>query len=348
MLVKAAVLQSSNNLSVKEMQRPRPGQNEVLVKVMACGVCPTDVRKYMGLSSLPGYPFILGHEAAGVIAGLGENVSGEEYQVGDRVVLEPVITCGICKNCKNGNTAFVGVASCLNYGIFGITVDGGFREYAQVPKNIVNKMPDGLSFHEAALAEPVACCLNAVEKAELKIAETVLVIGAGFMGLTHMELAKLKGAKVIISDVKDERLEVARSLGADMVVNPKTEDVKEKILEFNNGEMVDAVMCTVGGNVAFKQGIDVLGHGGRLVIVGGTYPPENICLDPNHIHYEQLKIMGTVSYTNGGFAQTLKLLADGKLSTSVLQSELVPLENLEQAFKDVVDAKGLRKCVVFD
>ena len=162
------------------------------------------------------------------------------------------------------------------------------------------------------MAEPVACCLNAIEKSELKIAETILVIGAGFMGLVQMELAKLKGVKVIISDVKDERLKVAKSLGADLIVNPEKEDIKAKIIDFSDGNMVDGVLCTIGGTVALNQGVDVLGHGGRLIIVGGTYPPQGICLDPNDIHYKQLKIIGAVSYTKRGFAQAIQLLADGK------------------------------------
>lgn len=346
--MKAALLLSPNNMEIKQIEKPEPGKGEVLVKIKACGVCPTDVKKYTGSSPPPKFPFILGHEAAGIIEELGENVNKDAYKVGDRVVLGNIITCGVCKNCKNGNTALIGVGSCSNQEIFGVTVDGGFREYAPVTAKIVYKIPDNMTFNEATLVEPIACCLNGIEKAEIKVSDTVLIIGAGFMGLAQMELAKLKGARVIVSDVIDERLEIAKSLGADLVINPKKEDLNQKIAQFNDGELADVVMCSVGGKIVMTQGINALNRGGRLVILGGKYPPEKVEIDPNEIHYKQTKIIGSVSYTKAGFIQTIQLIADKKITTKVLQSDLLPLEEVEQAFKDVLNAKGLRKCVMFD
>lgn len=346
--MKAAILDSPNDLKIKQINKPKPAKNEILVKIKACGVCPTDVKKYTGVSPLPKFPFILGHEAAGIIEELGEDVSKDVYKPGDRVVFGNIITCGICRNCKNGKTTTLGVSSCVNHEIFGVTVDGGFREFASVPEKLIYKMPDNMAFNEATLVEPVACCLNAVEKAKIGVSEVVLIIGAGFMGLTQLELAKLKGARVAISDVIDERLEVAKSLGADIIINPKKEDLNSKISQFNDGQLADVVLCSVGGKIPFLQGLNALESGGRLVIVGGKYPPEKAEVDPNDIHYKQVEILGSVSYTPRGFVQIIQLIADKKISTEVLQSELLELEDLEQAFKDVLDTKGLRKCIIFD
>ncbi len=347
--MKGAILLEPNKLELRDdLNIPEPKSGEVLIRVKACGVCPTDVKKYTGKSSLPKFPFVLGHEASGIIEKVGEDVSEDTFKTGDRVVVGNIITCGHCKNCKDGSLEHVGLGACSNQEIFGVTVDGGFVEYATVPVDLVYKIPDNLSFHEAVLVEPVACCLNGVEKAEIGIQDTVLIIGAGFMGLTCIELAKLKGARVIISDVIDERLEVAKSLGADMVVNPKNEDLNEAILNFNDGELADAIICSVGGKIPISQGIGAMAVGGRLVLLGGTYPPTTVEFDPNEIHYSQSKIIGSVSYTSRGFANSIKLVANNKLSTKVLQSELIGLEQLEQAFHDVLNAKGLRKCVLFD
>lgn len=271
--MKAAILLAPNKIKIQEVDKPKPERGEVLVKIKACGVCPTDVKKYTGSSPLPKFPFILGHEASGIIDELGEDVNKDAYKVGDRVVLGNIITCGVCKDCKNGNTTLVGLGSCINQEIFGVTLDGGFREYAPVTEKIIYKMPDNMTFSQATLVEPIACCLNGVEKAEIRISDTVLIVGAGFMGLVQLELAKLKGARVIVSDVIGERLEIAKSLGADIVINPKDENLNEQIAQFNNGDLADVVLCSVGGKVAINSGVNALNRGGRLVLLGGIYPP---------------------------------------------------------------------------
>ncbi|MDD4835192.1 MAG: zinc-binding dehydrogenase, partial [Lutispora sp.] len=139
-----------------------------------------------------------------------------------------------------------------------------------------------------------------------------------------------------------------KSLGADLVINPKDVDLKDAILKFNDEEYADAVICSVGGKIPFAQGMEAMAVGARLILLGGTYPPTNVEFDPNVVHYKQTKIIGSVSYTNKGFTNSIKLIADKKLSTKVLQSELIGLEQLEKAFDDVLNAKGLRKCVLFD
>lgn len=346
--MKTAVLLAPNNIKIQEVPKPQPKRGEILVKIKACGVCPTDVKKYTGINPPPGFPFILGHEAAGIIEELGDGVNTKAYKVGDRVVIGNIITCGVCKNCKNGNIERVGLGSCKDQEIFGVSVDGAFREYAPVPERIIYKLPDEVTFNEAALVEPVACCLNGVEKAEIMISDTVFVVGAGFMGLVQLTLAKLKGARVIISDVIDERLEVAKSLGADEVVNPQKENINEKIARFTKGQLADVVLCSVGGNTAITSAFNALDPGGRLVILGGTYPLSNIQIDPNEIHYKQVKIIGSVSYTSASFTESIQLLADKKIRTDILQSDLLKLEEIEKAFKDVLGTKGLRKCVIFD
>lgn len=345
--MKAGVMMAANRLEIQEMDIPSPGPEEILVKIKACGVCPTDVKKYVGSSHVPKLPFILGHEAAGTIEQLGAHVDKNAFHIGDRVVMGNIIPCGVCPNCLNGNDTYVGMGSCDHQEIFGVTMDGGFREYAPVPAKIVYPMPDEMTFHEAALVEPVACCLNAIEKANIRMAETVLILGAGFMGLVQLELARMRGARVVITDILDERLALAKQLGADLTVNPQKEDLGAKLAAWNGGSQADVVLCSVGGRAVMQQGIAALNRGGRLIVIGGKIPAETVELDPNELHYKQTSIIGAVSYTKAGFAQTIRLIADGRLSTKVLQSELIDLDGLAKAFDDVAAARGMRKCVIF-
>lgn len=345
--MKVSYLYGPKQLGIAEETCPVAGPGEVLLQVKACGVCPTEVKKYMGNSPIVKTPFILGHEAAGVIVALGEGLESSGWKVGDRVITGNIITCGECPNCKNHRIDTMGLGVCYNQQIFGVTIDGGYREYAPVPASILYKMPDGMSFTDAVLVEPIACCKNAVDKADIHPGDLVLILGGGFMGLAQLELAKLQGARVIITDLVEERLELARKLGADLAINPTKADLNEEIKKFNNGYLADVVLCSVSGKVVLGQALHALNRGARMVIIGGKYPPENVEIDPNDIHYKQAYIIGAVSYTDKGFRETIDLICQGKLSTSVLQSERLPLEGLEQAFLDIAQAKGMRKCIVF-
>ncbi len=346
--MKTALLYGEGDLRIEETPIPEPGCGEALVRVTACGVCPTDVKRYTGAAIPPHTPFVLGHEAVGVIEKLGPETGNQNYfKVGDKVIGGNIIACGGCNSCRTGKLETVGLGSCENQEIFGVTVDGGFREYTVMPLSIMEKMPEGMPDNIAALTEPISCCLNAIEKADIQFGETVLIIGGGFMGLVQLQLAKLKGAKVIVSDLIDERLETARKLGADLTVNPEKEDLIEALRNACKGSLADVVMCLVGSQSMVEQGLAALNRGGRLVILGGAKPGSTIAIDPNIIHYNQLKIIGSVSYTKSGFVKAIKMLADGKFAVDILQSEIISLEELEQAFIDVTNAKGLRKCVIF-
>lgn len=346
--MKASFLYGPKKLGIEDVEIPKPGPGEVLIQVKACGVCPTEVKKYMGNSPLVKTPFILGHEAAGVITEIGEGVDPDQFKIGDRVITGNIIVCGKCPNCKNHKIDKMGLGVCYDQQIFGVTIDGGYREYAPVPASILYPMPDGMSFTDAVLVEPIACCKNAVDKAEIQEGELVLILGAGFMGLAQLELAKLKGARVVITDFVEERLELARQLGADMAINPSKENLDEKLKTFNNGYAADVVLCSISGKKVVEQGLGLLNRGARLVIIGGKYPPENIEVDANDIHYKQAYIIGAVSYTDQGFRDVIELIHNKKISTNVLQSEILPPEKLEQAFIDIANAKGMRKCIVYD
>lgn len=346
--MKTALLYGQRDLRIEETPMPEPGAGEALVRVTACGVCPTDVKRYTGVATPPHFPFILGHEAVGVIEKLGPETGDQNYfRVGDRVIGGNIITCGCCESCRSGKLETVGLGSCEDQKVFGVDVDGGFREYTVMPLSIMEKMPDGMPDNIAALTEPISCCLNAIEKADIQFGETVVIIGGGFMGLVQLQLAKLRGATVIVTDLLDERLETAKQLGADLTVNPNKADLTEALKQLNAGSLADVVMCLVGTQSMLGQALSVLNRGGRVVILGGAKHGTTVNIDPNVIHYKQLSVLGSVSYTASGFKKTIKMLAEGKFAVDVLQSEIISIEDLEKTFVDVENAKGLRKCVVF-
>ena len=188
--MKAAQLNQTLDITIDEVPLPELRSNEVLVRVLACGVCATDVKKFAGKSSTPFFPFILGHEPAGVVADIGANVKSD-LKIGDRVAVAPVITCGRCHGCVSGLVDREGMGMCEDYQVLGYSINGTFAEYVAVPPENVFIIPYALRFQDAALIEPIAACANGVFKALTQPPGKVVVLGAGFMGLASLALLKM-------------------------------------------------------------------------------------------------------------------------------------------------------------
>ena len=218
------MLYGIHDLKIEEIDVPKITEEEdVLIKVRACGVCPTDVRNYTGTSKPPKYPVLLGHEVSGEIVEMGK-MAKKYFKEGQRVNVLPVWPCHMCNSCRLGLTDSISIAMCDNFkgslgpaaGKFSENV-GGFAEYIKVPADVVYPIPDNLSYEdyeEAAFVEPMGSCLNAVERgAKVEISDNVLVIGAGFMGVATAQFCKIRGDRVIISDLFDDKLEIAKKTG---------------------------------------------------------------------------------------------------------------------------------------
>src|SRR5919202_2750316 len=216
--MKALVYEGAWQMPLREMERPEPGPEDVIVQVRAAGICGSDVHGFMGATGRRKPPIVMGHEFTGTVTATGEQVT--RFRVGDRVVVQPLLTCGVCENCRAGLPNI-----CLNRSGLGMNLNGAYAEAVRVPQQMVYALPDEMSWEQGAMVEPLAVALHAVNLTPFSLMDTVVIIGAGTIGLLTLLAAQRKGAgKIILTDLNAHRLEIARQLGADLVVNVKEQD----------------------------------------------------------------------------------------------------------------------------
>jgi L-iditol 2-dehydrogenase len=347
--MKAARLYGVRNLRVEEMDDPQPGPGEALIRIHACGVCPSDLRSYLnpqpasGALALPRTP---GHEWTGVVVALGDDGGSSRHapatpppsiKPGDRVVADWRYVCGVCYECRRGVFNY---CENLRWG-----VRGGFAEYGIAPLSQLRLIPDHVSFEEASFCEPLACIINAHSYTEIKLGDDVAIVGAGPIGLLHMQLALHRGARVIVSDPIAARLEKARALGAHDVVDASATDPVARVRELTEGRGANAVIVAVGGPVPISQGIEMGAINGWVNIFAGTYPPAEISIDPNVIHYRQLRVTGSHDFTPHHFTTALRLIQFGIVRVAPLISHHFALAAVGDAFETTATRAGLKSMV---
>ena len=352
--MKAARLYGVHDLRIEKVDMPKvTNEEDVLIKVKACSVCPTDVRYYTGTSKPHKYPVGLGHEVSGKIVEMGGKVK-RYLKNGQRVNILPVWPCHMCSSCRSGLTSSVSIAMCDNFkGSLGPAGGkssdiSGFAEYVKVPFDAVFPIPNNLSYEEAALAEPMGSCINAVEwGGRVSAGDNVFVIGAGFMGVASAQFCKMKGANVIISDFFDDKLKIAKKIGVDKTINAKKDNVLEAINKFTAGRGVDVVIIAVGGAQPVQDALATIGKAGRIVLLGSYHPPLKFEVDLNLLHYKMVSIIGIEGFTAIQFQKVISLLSSGIISVKPLITKIFKLEEIEKAFKMVEKSKGMKKIIKF-
>lgn len=323
--MKAAVYHGPQNMTVDEIPVGELGRSQVRVKVKYCGVCGTDLHIFHGDGGAADVtpPLVPGHELSGVVAEVGEDVTS--VKVGDRVAVDPNNTCGECYFCKNGKAHF-----CQNMIGYGTTKDGGFAEYATVDEKVVYKFAEHLDFIEAAMTEPISCCLNGIDLCNIKAGDTVLVIGGGPIGMIMLQLAKYAGAgKLILSEPVEEKRELAMKIGATKTINPIEEDVKKVLSEYC--ENVDCVIECAGRIQTQEQAIDLAGNCATVMYFGLCGPDANFPLKPDVLFKKELTV--TSSFINPyTFQRALSVLESGRLELSSLITNVVPLDDIVDVF----------------
>jgi L-iditol 2-dehydrogenase len=343
--MKAAVLEALDRMVVKEVETPSPGPGEVLVRVRACAVCGSDLRifHYGNPRVLP--PQTLGHEIAGEVAAVGEGVEG--FRVGDRVATGADVPCGVCPLCREGH----GNNCAINYAI-GYQFPGGFAEYILLNRTTidygpVHHLPEGLSFAEAALAEPLACTLNGLEMCRLAVGESVVIIGAGPAGLLMAQLARHMGAtKIILAQRSKARLELARRFHVDVLVSTTEEDLAERVREETGGLGADVVVTACASPEAQVEAVQLAATRGRVNFFGGLpkgTPP--ITLDSNLIHYRELVVTGSHGSVPRHHRASLGLLAVGAVNARDLITHTTSLDDIHEAFRLVESRAGMKVIV---
>jgi L-iditol 2-dehydrogenase len=320
--MKALLLSAYNDLQITEMTRPEPGADEVLVEVAACGICGSDVHGYDGSSGRRIPPIVMGHEAAGVVAGMGSDVRG--LAIGDRVTFDSTVYCGECGFCRIGE-----VNLCDSRQVIGVSCGdyrraGAFAEYLVVPTRIIYKLPDNFSFVEAAMLEAVSVALHGVAVSGLKGRGDVLVIGAGMIGLLLLQAARAAGAsRVFVSDIDETRLHLATELGADATFCMSGAALAEEMTRITEGRGVDVVLEAVGREQTIVSAIDCVRKGGTVTLVGNISP--QVALPLQKIVSRQIRLQGSCA-SAGEYPEAIKLIADGRITVKPLITAVAPLD----------------------
>lgn len=345
--MKAAVHHGPGRLTVDEVPKPAVGPGDVLVGVRAASVCGTDMRIHR--SGHPkiadGQSRVLGHEIAGLVVE-ADAVSG--FHPGDRVAVVPNIGCGTCRECRLGLNNM-----CADYGAFGITLDGGFAEYVLVPARAVARgnlvrLPSAVSYVAGALTEPFSCCYRGQRQVRVSYEDVVVIVGAGPIGVCHVMLARLAGARrIIISDLVATRLQLAASLGADVTVG-RDDDLETVVRAETGGRGADVAITTVSSPDVQSAAVRLLAPMGRLNLFAGLPPGATAAVDTNLVHYRALTVTGTTGSSYADYEAAMRLVGEGRVNLDAIASASFPIERIDEAIEHVTSAAGMKPVIVFD
>jgi L-iditol 2-dehydrogenase len=319
--MKALLLSEYNHLELTDLPSPTPGPDELLIQVSACGICGSDVHGYDGSSGRRIPPIVMGHEAAGVVAAVGSEV--KDFAPGDRVTFDSTVYCGKCEYCLKGE-----VNLCNQRQVIGVSCGeyrraGAFAEFLTVPARIAYQLPASFSFAEAAMLEAVSVALHGVAVTEMKGGETVLVIGAGMIGLLLLQAARVAGcSRIFVSDVDATRLALAKEMGADVTMLASGASLTEEVLRMTGNVGVDVVLEAVGREETIAAGIDCTRKGGTVTLVGNITP--QIMLPLQKVVSRQIRLQGSCA-SAGEYPQAIELIAGGKIKVDSLITAVAPL-----------------------
>lgn len=335
-MLKAAVLYGKKNIKIEEVNLPA-NQHNIMIKITACGICMSDVKAYQeGQSHYCKPPIILGHEYVGTLVKISKK--NGDFKNGDRVAVIHAVNCGYCSYCQRGLFEL-----CENKQR---ASNGGFAEYVSINEKFAKiallKIPDKLSINEATFLEPIACCIESIEKCNIGLGNIIVIIGAGVMGLLLLQLSLLKGAsKVIVSEINEYRRNIAKSLGA-TVVNPEEIDLKKFITKETCSEGVDVAITTVFKEDIIKECFLFTRKQGIVFIFGSAIKNPDLLINSNKIHYDQINIMGSSAYKPFHFSIALKLLKENRISVTPLITSVEPLKNIKTSLDNYIKPENLK------
>jgi len=344
--MKAAVLESLDRIVVKEIAPPECGPREAVLRMRACAVCGSDIRIFHYGNDRVKVPAVIGHEVAGEIVEVGAEVTG--VKVGDRVAIGADVPCGTCHWCTSG----MGTNCAINYAV-GYQFPGGFQELMLLNEIIlsygpVTHIPEGLSFEEAALAEPLACAINGLELARFGLGRSLCVIGLGPIGCMMLELSRVYGAsRVFAAQRSRTRLDMAREFRPDArFVATEEEDLVRTVMAETGGEGVDLAITTAGTVQAHEDAIHMVRHRGYVNLFGGLKNQPKLCIDSNLIHYKECFVMGSHGSLPRHHRAAVELIARGDVQARKYISATFPLGEVEKAFAYHESRQGLKVVVV--
>ena len=346
--MKVARFYAPGDIRIEDVPEPSPGPSEVKIRVRNCSTCGTDVKIYRSGHQNIDPPRIMGHEIAGEVVEIGANVeadTGRPWAVGDRVQVIAAVPDGTCPDCRRG-----WMTICPNQTSMGYQYEGGFAEYLIVPREVLrvdglNRIPDGVGFDEASVAEPFACAINAQELARVGAGDDVVVIGAGPIGCLHVRLARARGAaRVFLVELNRQRLDMSAAVVVpDAAICSAETDAIQAVLELTDGRGVDVAITAAASGQAQEDALRMIARRGRLSFFGGLPKDKpTITLDSNLVHYRELTIVGANGSSPDHNKQALALIASGEVPVKDLITHRLPLERLHDAIDIVSRGEGIK------
>ncbi len=341
--MKVARFYAPGDIRLEDAPEPTPSADEVKIRVRNCSTCGTDVKISKNGHQNMTPPRVMGHEIAGEVVEVGADVTG--WSVGDRVQVIAAVPDGTCEECRRGR-----MAVCENQTSMGYQYDGGFAEYMVVPRQVLavdglNRVPDGVSFAEASVAEPLACVINGQELAGVGPGDDVVVVGAGPIGCLHVRVARARGARrVFLVDLNAGRLEMsAAAVLPDAAIDGSRTDTVDEVLKLTDGRGADVVITAAASGRAQEAAQHMLARGGRLSMFGGL-PKDapTVTIDANLVHYRELTLVGANGSSPQHNAQALAMIASGEVPVADLITVRLPLEQLHEALRTVADGEAIK------
>ncbi len=326
--MKAQVVKEPYVMEYVDVPVPQIAEDEVLIKIKVCGICGSDWSIYTGKYASDKLPLITGHEFWGEIAQVGSRVSG--LKEGDRVAADICLTCGTCYFCRRGDGLL-----CTSFTQLGIHTNGGFAEYVAAPAKNCYRLPDGMDDYTAAFVEPLTATLHAAKRMNAAIASSVVVIGCG-LGILHAALAKLRGcAPVVVIGDSEERLRMAKQMGADITIDYRKEDPLQRVMEITDGVGADYVIEAVGSTKTYEQAFKMLRRGGKLEAFGIAAQGDTAQLEPYEFVLGEKKVSGSCAGIGNNWGEAIRLLEYKRIMPEPMFSLAVPLSQLEWALKEL-------------
>lgn len=340
--MKAVVLNGPNDFAPIDIPKPVIGDNDMLLEMKKAAICGTDMRILAGTKTKGvRYPSVIGHEMCGVIAEVGKNVTG--FQVGDKVSIANVIPCGSCPACLAGREN-----ACMNRKAIGYEFNGGFEEYVLIPEiaiksgNVI-KLPEDVSFTAGALIEPLSCCIRGLKNAGTGFNDTVLIVGAGPIGLMHMQLSKIAGAKqVIVSEPNEMRREVALELGADRVVDPTKENLEQIIKDATGGMGADVIVMAIGVPALVNSTLKLCKKGGTVNLFAGFAGTGECTIEVNTIHYNEINVNGSTAYKRADYLEAADMVITKKINLDKIATHTFKIDEFQDAYEMCKSGQGLK------
>lgn len=329
--MKAVKIEKPGVAGVVDIEKPVPGPGEALIKIVSAGICGSDIGALRGTNNLVSYPRVIGHELAGIIESIPED-NPKGLKAGDKVILDPYVYCGNCYPCSIGRTN-----CCTSLKVLGVHIDGGMAEYFCHPANMLVKMPDDMDWVDAAMAEPLTISLHGIHRGSLKAGEYCAIIGAGTVGLLAALAALAYGAYPILIDLVQERLDFAKELGVEYVINSGNEDPAARISEITGGVMAQLVMECSGANAAVRSTLDYVCHAGRITFTG--WPKHETSLPTDVFTRKEIDLRGART-SAGEFEEAIELIMTKKVDVRKILTKTIDIQDAAETIYDIEKNPG--------